>query len=399
MKTAKIVARYSLLCACLMAPAFTSAGPLALYGVTVDKSSLACHQWGDLVSCSAPFLNYLAGLPEQTTPAGGGYVIPTPQGPLESYIVVTTGGGAQDNGDTNPILGSVENGFKSNDTGADHFLATGKANGTSVGAGNLSDPDNNTLPVAGDNPGTWDVGVNWLLDALTIGGVRHELTIGFDFNQSQNTTTSMDFWGLVTLRDIDGGKPDINYEIQKNSVGYATFTTGKNFASMPSSSDFGTVEGATCIHKDTNGVIVAITTIPGGQCPLGYETKIDNAQSTANTEIINFIPELNANLEGFAAEGSDVVSTRLLFGCFAANVAKAGAGYLADEASGGATGNCEGGGFSDVFLLAGAEMGPGQVPEPATVALFGLALIALAGTSRRHQQTPHGNAPGFHHCV
>jgi hypothetical protein len=379
MKTKKLALISSLYGMCMTASTLAVAGPLAVYDVAIDKNSVACQNWGDVVSCSAPFLNYLAGKAEQTTVADGGYVIPTPQGQLDSYIIVTAGGGAQGNGDISPNSAMVEDGFKSNDTGADHFLAMGKADGTTVALGNLSNPLNNGL-VAGDNPGTWDVNAQWLIDALTTNGVRRELAIGFDFNQPQSGG-SMDFWGLVTLRDLDGGKADINYEIQKSSIGYASFSTGKSFASMPYSTDFGTVQTATCIHT-VGGVIRDITTISGTQCPAGYETKIDNAQSTANTEIINFIPELNADLDYLVHhDGYDVVSTRLLFGCFGGTDPKAGAGYLAD--AGGATTHCEQGGFSDVFLMAGAPMG--TVPEPGTLVLAGAALVALGWTGRRQK--------------
>lgn len=379
MKTSKVVALTSLLGACLTAPSLTLAGPLGLYGATIDKTSPACLTVGDAVSCSAPLLNYLNGLSPSTKVANGGYVLPSPQGALSSYIVVTAGGGTQANGDTAPSPAIVENGFKSNDVGSDSFLATGKANGTTVTAGNLTDPANNSL-VAGDNPGTWDVGVKWLLDALTINGIRRELTIGFDFNQPQNATTSLDYWSLITLRDLDGGKADINYEIRSNptNLTYSQFTTGKTFASMPNSTDFSTVNGVTCIDS-TN--VLPMLPISGGACPAGYDVAIDNAQSTSDTEIFAFLPELNDNLAQFLNDGYDVASVRLLMGCFGGTPKgsfKPGVGYLAD---GGATTNCESGGFGDVFLLAGAPMN--QVPEPGTLVLIGLALGALGWNARR----------------
>ena len=296
-------------------PLSSIAGPLGTYGATIDKSSPACLTLGDAVSCSAPLLNYFAGLAPTTTVSNGGYVLPSPQGALSSYIVVTAGGGAQDNSDTSPAPSGAENGFKSNDVGSDSFLATGKANGTTVSAGNLSDPSNNSLG-SGDNPGTWDVALSWLLQALTIDGSRRELTIGFDYNQPQNTTTSLNYWALITLRDTNGILADVNFEIRSDTgLSYSAFDTDKTFASQPKSTDFGVVNGVTCVDTD-NSELNPILPIPGGQCPAGYEVKIDNAQSTSNTEIFAFLPELNSKLEQFIAQGYDVLSTRLLMGCF-----------------------------------------------------------------------------------
>lgn len=98
MNAAKILTLSSLLGVCLAAPTLVQAVPLGLYGATIDKTSLACQNWGDLVSCSAPFLNYLNNKNVGTTVANGGYVLPTPQGVLDSYIVVTAGGGAKETG-------------------------------------------------------------------------------------------------------------------------------------------------------------------------------------------------------------------------------------------------------------------------------------------------------------
>ncbi|WP_421864549.1 PEP-CTERM sorting domain-containing protein [Motiliproteus sp.] len=196
----------------------------------------------------------------------------------------------------------------------------------------------------------------------------------------------MDFWSLITIRDTDGGLSDINYEILQNNppgsttTTYDQFTTSKTFNSMPASTDFGTVNGVTCIDED-NSEPIAILPIPGGQCPAGYETAVDNAQSTSDTEIFAFLPELNAMLENYLLAGYDTLSARVLLGCFGGTPQGSfnpGLGYLSDESTGGTTDNCGSGGFADIFLLAGdLRDEPPGVPEPPMLLMFGLALGTL----------------------
>jgi hypothetical protein len=379
MKYTKIATTLSIAFAAMGAGSVNAATLPVYEGPAIDyNSSPACLAIGDGIGCSLPLLNYFAALdPKTQVPTG--YVIPTPQGALDNYIILQAGGGAYENTDPYGATSSIENGFKSNDGGNDDFRATGN---TSAILGNMSNPDNNGLTAAQDLPGTWDVSLASLINTLSPNSVRRELMIGFDYNQPQNATTSLNYWALITVRDTDGNLANINYEIRSNPVGSNpyTFTTGKTIDSKPLSTDFSTVNGVTCIDS-TNTMVPPILPISGGQCPAGYDVHIDNAQSTSDTEIVAFMPELNAGLEGFLALGYDTVSVRMLFGCFGGTPQgdfQPGVGYLAD---GGATTQCESGGYGDVYLLAGSPMN--RTPEPGSLALLSIAALGLGFGLRR----------------
>lgn len=372
-----------------MASAFltpvANAGPIAMYdGPTINWGSTpACANFGDAVSCSLPFLNYLSGQAQGAT-GPSGYVVSSPQGALKTAIVIQAGGAAAlDNSDTNPMSGSVENGFKSN-SGSDQFLSTGKATGSTMLAGNMDNPTNNTLTAAQDNIGTWDVSTTWLRDALTTDdGKRHELMVMFDYNQSQSATASMNIWGLITVRDSTGAQLDKNFEFRETgNMLYSAFNTDKTFFSQPNGSEFETVSGTLCLFKDGTGIPYPLGNCPGTSPVTGSDLlqKIDNAQGTDKTEFAAFFPELNANLENYIAQGYDTVSVRLLMGCFDdTGNSKTGQGYL----SGGATTQCDSGGFGDVYIMGGAVMT--KVPEPTTLALAALGLLG-GGLYRRQRK-------------
>lgn len=354
----------------------SQADQLPLYSTPVNLASPACIGLGDVVSCSAPALNVLNGLPQSSTQPTG-YVLDTSQGLLKTAIVVNAGGAAAlDNQDTTPTGGSVDNGFKAN-VGSDSFFKMGVNVFEDAGGG---------TPL-GDMVGTWDISLTWLRDALTFDNLRHDLMIGFDFNQPQNGVGALDIWSLITVRDVDGQRApntpsQINFELNSQIGNPTLFNSTKSFGDAPNSTDFVRVTNQLCVLPGGGNNAGAVLPVNGnGTCPAGYE-KVDNAQSTSSTEFLNFIPELNAALEAYIAAGYDTLSVDVWMGCFGRRDRQ---GDLIGPAlaDGGETFGCDAGGFGDIFLLA-APTGQ-QVPEPGMAMLMAFALLGL-GISLGHRR-------------
>lgn len=314
----------------------------------IDFTSKACTAAGDFVSCSAPYLNVLAGLSQGTTTDNGGYVLQASQGLIKLSVVVGTGAGGQI--PNNSEFGSgIDNAFDTPNNG----------NFSTVTA-----PDPTGSP-AGDTSKSWDIELSALINALTINDIRHQMLIMFDHNQQGGTglAQSLDIWALVSVRDLDGNKPTLNYELNSSNVGPTNFTTTKTFedytenaTSDPLSSDFVTSAAVICLDGGNN--VLAVVP-PAGSCPAGTVTEIDNNLGTNKVEFINGIPELDAQLEALLAAGYDTISVRY--------------DMLRNN-----------GGYEDIFIIAGQPL---QIPEPATLLTMGVGLLGLAALRRRNKKS------------
>ena len=366
------------------------AGDIPQFDQTVDFSSQACANYGDFVSCSAQYLNFLVyGSPTGTQTDT--YVIQSSQGLLQDALVVMTNGEAAV---SNTDIGTnIDNAYQILATpGQDTTYGTSILAGQNdpPPAGNIIDPD---TPVTGEVSGpicgtndcgdaatAWDIGLAELIDALTFDGARHDLLIFFDNNQ-EGVTEDQDILvsGLVCVQDAQGVLPDICFELVdengtdlvsnglgafENNVDPTAFNTTLGYGDPLATDTTATTyppggpvlaNGTFCVDNTTKEV-VAFNVPNSNSCPLN-STFINNNLGSNVVEFIAGIPELNSRLEQYLAAGYDLVSVQLLF-------------------------NNQNDGFEDVFILAGAAR-PTIVPEPGTLLLLSFGLVGLGLAYRR----------------
>ena len=320
-------------------------------------------QFGDGLSFSLPIL----GLNVQSSP-----------GQINDCLVVTSGsGGAVQE---NSLPGLADNAYDNLQGSQFPYFRTGSAiNNVDPGGGGQ---------FTGDTAATWDVRLSALTSFLN-GGVP---VFYFNHNQTNSGGTidqDLFVWAQVILRDDAGTVTAIyNFQAVPNLVGPnfgvpggdpGTFTAGGvvDGAVVPTS-DYVRARGQICLGGDGSPGN-PIVPCDGSGDPVGatYNQNL-GADNVANAIIF---PELNAFLVA-GAGGATVMQIDFRMGC---NSAEADSTYL-----GGGPGICPLGsvlnnGFEQLFLSTEAPNPPPEIPEPGTVAIFGLGLAAMGAFLRRRK--------------
>jgi hypothetical protein len=193
---------------------------------------------------------------------------------------------------------------------------------------------------AGDQANTWEIKLSVLQGYLGL----HDLVFLFDNNQDNSTTGgNISIWAQARVIDTAGNT--VGGQCYELSTGVGCGTTN------PLSSAFLPVLSSLCVASD--GSYNTIGASNQGDCPAG-SIYVNNNVSTSTAEYAAFSQSLS-NFAKNAANGDLLLSVNVK--------------YIGNDA-----------GAEQLWLCSQCDVGQTRVPEPGSLLLLGLGLLALMGT-------------------
>jgi PEP-CTERM motif len=333
--------------AMLSVPATVSAAPI----FPTPNPPANSLQFGDFSVYSLALLNFLDN---GSTNNSGPFAVQSSPGQISGDVVAMTGASGNP---VNTNFAGMDNAFASS-TGSTAFFSTG----TATEPGQVS-------AFTGDLTGSWDSRTSALRTYLD-GQSQHDLVFYFNLNETGDSDTldgiDLLLWAKVVLHDDANVLPDKVFYLTGNPL-LDNGASGKAQSvalggPTPDPVDVNDIRWAT-VHGR-----ICVDTSSGSLIHLGGCTANDANGTTINQN-------LGANDAAFAAfneELSDLV-----------NDENSGYDVLQADFRVAKINN----GFEQVFIKASTVTPPDtEVPEPATLAMFGLGLASLGFAARRRRR-------------